>query len=135
MMAAGIGFGKSVDEIIRIVRKAALFNPTKDYNWLPFMSLIGGRRMEQLLKTTATDMAGNTDIHIEDSWRTLFMVSSNYSKAREEVHTRGSYVRYLLATSAIPGVFPPVIDGPDLLVDGGTFNNFPADMMSRMDVG
>lgn len=135
MMAAGIGFGKSVDEIIRIVRKGAIFNPTKDYNWMPFMSLIGGRRMEQLLKTTALDMAGSADIHIEDSWRTLFMVSSNYSKAREEVHTRGNYVRYLLATSAIPGVFPPVIDGDDLLVDGGTFNNFPADVMSRMDVG
>ncbi len=135
LMAAGIGFGKSVDEIIRIVRKGAIFNPTKDYNWLPFMSLIGGRRMEQLLKTTAIDMTGSTDIHIEDSWRTLFMVSSNYSKAREEVHTRGNYVRYLLATSAIPGVFPPVIDGTDLLVDGGTFNNFPADVMSRMEVG
>ena len=135
MMAAGIGFGSSADEIIRIVRKGALYNPTKDYNVLPFMSLIGGRRMAQMLKTSATDIAGSTDIDIEDSWRTLFMVSSNYSKAREEVHLRGNYVRYLLATSAIPGVFPPVIDGDDLLVDGGTFNNFPADVMSRMDVG
>ena len=40
----------------------------------------------------------------------------------------------LLASSSIPGVFPPVIIDGELYVDGGTFNNFPADIMRSIDM-
>jgi NTE family protein len=33
---------------------------------------------------------------------------------------------------AIPGALPPVLHEGDLLCDGGTFNNFPVDVMARM---
>ena len=36
---------------------------------------------------------------------------------------------------AIPGVLPPVIDGGEVLVDGGTLNNFPVDVMSALQRG
>jgi NTE family protein len=39
-----------------------------------------------------------------------------------------------MASMAIPGVFPPVIHGDDLLVDGGVFNNMPVDVMARRGV-
>jgi NTE family protein len=32
---------------------------------------------------------------------------------------------------AIPGALPPVLHDGDLLCDGGTFNNFPVDVMRR----
>jgi NTE family protein len=35
----------------------------------------------------------------------------------------------LRASSAIPGALPPVVHDGDLLCDGGTFNNFPVDVM------
>jgi len=34
-----------------------------------------------------------------------------------------------MASIAIPGALPPVLLGGDLLCDGGTFNNFPVDVM------
>jgi NTE family protein len=37
-----------------------------------------------------------------------------------------------MASIAIPGALPPVISDGDLLCDGGTFNNFPVDVMHRM---
>jgi NTE family protein len=39
------------------------------------------------------------------------------------------------ASVAIPGVLPPVIDGGDILVDGGILNNLPIDVMSQMRRG
>lgn len=35
----------------------------------------------------------------------------------------------LLASISIPGALPPVVHEGDLLCDGGTFNNFPVDVM------
>jgi NTE family protein len=135
LVAASFSFDESVDTVTRHLRKAAHFNPTKDYNLLPFISLIRGRRIRQMLQNCISDFTGQPDTGIEDSWLTFFTVSSNYTQAHEEIHTRGSLLKYLLATAAIPGVFPPVVEGDDLLVDGGTFNNFPADVMSRSGVG
>ncbi|MDB5240225.1 MAG: phospholipase, partial [Spirosoma sp.] len=135
LMAGIISFDQPVDMINGFLKKAALRNPTGDYNWIPLISLVRGKRMEQLIQATIQDFFGHLDTDVEDSWLTLFMLSSNYTQAREEIHTRGPLVKYLKATSAIPGVFPPVIDGDDLLVDGGAFNNFPVDVMSRMPVG
>lgn len=135
LLAGVISFDETADVLTRHMRKAAQFNPTKDYNLFPFISLIRGKRMKQMIQTAIADFTGHPDTDIEDSWLTLFTLSSNYTRAREEIHTRGSLTKYLQATSAIPGVFPPVIDGNDLLVDGGTFNNFPADVMSRFGAG
>lgn len=135
LVAATFSFDEAIEPTIRHLRKAARFNPTKDYNLLPFISLVRGRRIEQMIRTCISDFTGNGNPDIEDSWLTFFALSSNYTQAREEVHTRGPMVKYLLATSAIPGVFPPVIDGSDLLVDGGSFNNFPSDVMGRLGVG
>ncbi|GAB3499042.1 patatin-like phospholipase family protein [Spirosoma knui] len=135
LVAATFSFDESIEPTTQHLRKAARFNPTKDYNVLPFISLIRGRRIEQMIQTCISDFTGNPTPYIEDSWLTFFALSSNYTRAREEIHTRGPMLKYLLATSAIPGVFPPVIDGDDLLVDGGSFNNFPADVMSQFGVG
>ena len=135
MIGAAFSFDESIDLTTRYLRKGAFSNPTKDYNILPLLSLIRGGRQRQMIQTCIGDFTGNPQADLEDSWLTFFTLSSNYTLAREEVHTRGPMLKYLLATSAIPGVLPPVIDGDHLLVDGGSFNNFPADVMSRFGVG
>jgi NTE family protein len=71
---------------------------------------------------------------MEDLWLPMFAISSNFTQAKEEVHRRGSLWKNLLASIAIPGVFPPIISGNDLLVDGATFNNFPVDVMRNTGV-
>lgn len=135
LIASTISFDEQPDLARQHARDGALYHPTKDYNWLPFISLVRGRRMEHMVKNLVQAFSGHTDTGIEDGWLTLFAVSSNYTQARQEVHTRGPIRKYLQASSAIPGVFPPVIDGNDLLVDGATFNNFPADVMSALGLG
>ena len=44
----------------------------------------------------------------------------------------GNLGRAMRASIAIPGALPPVLYDGDLLCDGGTFNNFPVDVMRRM---
>jgi NTE family protein len=43
--------------------------------------------------------------------------------------TSGDLAQALRASIAIPGALPPVVHDGDLLCDGGTFNNFPVDVM------
>ena len=45
------------------------------------------------------------------------------------VITRGGLLKAILASIAIPGALPPVLHDGDLLCDGGTFNNYPVDVM------
>lgn len=71
-------------------------------------------------------------IAIEDLWKTYFCVATNYSQAREQQVRSGDLARALLASIAIPGALPPVVHDGDLLCDGGTFNNFPVDLMRDM---
>ncbi|HEX2420189.1 MAG TPA: patatin-like phospholipase family protein, partial [Acidimicrobiia bacterium] len=68
------------------------------------------------------------DRSIEDLWRSFFCVSTDLTSSRPFVHRRGSLVKAIRATSAIPGVMPPVPDGDHLLVDGGVLNNLPLDV-------
>src|SRR3989344_3139306 len=66
---------------------------------------------------------------VEDLWKNYYCVATNYSRASEQVVRRGSLVKSLLASISIPGALPPVVHEGDLLCDGGTFNNFPVDVM------
>jgi NTE family protein len=60
------------------------------------------------------------------------VVAVDLVSGREVVIDQGPLVPALLATSAIPGVFPPVVRGDELLVDGGLLNNLPVDVARRM---
>ncbi len=46
--------------------------------------------------------------------------------------SQGPVLEAMLARIAIPGALPPLVSDGDLLCDGGTFNNFPVDVMRRM---
>ena len=50
----------------------------------------------------------------------------------EVVLDHGSLARSIRASMAVPGVFAPVRMDPYILVDGGTKNNFPADLARKM---
>ena len=45
------------------------------------------------------------------------------------MHRSGRLWKWLRASSAIPGVLPPVFQGGQVLVDGGVMNNLPVDVM------
>jgi NTE family protein len=117
------------DEIRRRLHDAFVVNnPVSDYT-LPIVALARGRRMSRLLRKHY----GET--RIEDTWKTFFCVSSNLSTGRARIHQNGPLWQALRATAAIPGVVPPLVEGNEVLVDGGVMNNFPTTVMKQFNRG
>jgi len=131
VMAALIAADPPVGKAIDVARGAFRGNPTGDYNLLPLMSLIKGRRTRAATERAIRALVGGP-IDVEDLWKGYFCIPSNYSQVHEQRLSEGDLGRALLASSAIPGALPPVVRDGDLLCDGGTFNNFPVDVMREM---
>lgn len=123
VLATVIADGMSAAETVEWARTH--FPSVMDYT-LPVVSLIKAERIAR----SATATFG--DRQIEDLWRPYFCVSTNLTASRSFVHLEGSVVLAVRATSAIPGIMPPVPHGTDLLVDGGILNNLPIDVAREM---
>lgn len=110
-----------------LIERGNLFPPT-----LPLLSYSSARKVRELLEST--EYLG--DRLIEQTWIPFFCVSSNLTRAEVVVHDRGSLATAVRASLSLPGIFPPVRSGRDLLVDGGVLNNLPVDVMrQRSTVG
>jgi predicted acylesterase/phospholipase RssA/CRP-like cAMP-binding protein len=131
-MVAGTSIGSVMASVVamdvapsaRIPLVVRQFRDLLDYT-LPLVSMTSGRRVTQSMR----EVYGDRDI--EDLWLPFFCVSTSLTRARTVLHRRGPLVQALRASVAIPGLFPPVPDGDDLLVDGGLLNNLPVDVMRR----
>jgi predicted acylesterase/phospholipase RssA len=99
----------------------ARFADSLDYT-IPVVSLVKGERIADF----ARERFGERDI--EDLRLTYYALSTDLTTSRAHVHDTGSVVLAIRATSAIPGVMPPVPHGDALLVDGGVLNNLPIDV-------
>lgn len=113
-----IADGNSPENLLTMAEK---FASVLDYT-LPVVSLIKGQKIARL----ARDYFG--DRHIEDLRKTFLCVSTDLTVSRPHLHARGALVTAIRATSAIPGVMPPVPVEQALLVDGGVLNNLPIDV-------
>jgi len=131
VMGTYVASDRPLDVVADNVRRSFRANPTGDYNLLPLLSLIKGRRLRRVITTAVHDLFG-FDADIEDLWVNFFCVATNYSRASEHVIRHGNLTKALLASVAIPGALPPVLRDGELFCDGGTFNNFPVDVMARM---
>ncbi|HXY07572.1 MAG TPA: cyclic nucleotide-binding and patatin-like phospholipase domain-containing protein [Terriglobales bacterium] len=96
---------------------------------LPFVSLIAGRNLARYMDSICGDM------QIEDLPIPFFCVSTNLTRGQMHIHIQGSLTRSLLATSRAPGVFPPIVENGDLLVDGGIADNLPVVFMQAFGNG
>jgi NTE family protein len=63
--------------------------------------------------------------NLEDAVVPLEVVTTSLTDGRERWITHGPAVEAVLASSAIPSIFPPVTIDGDVLVDGGVVNNVP----------
>lgn len=132
VMAGYVATDQGIDAVMANARKVFSSKPTSDFNFLPLLSLIKGRRLSGLVKTALHELTGQDGIRAEDMWKTYFCVTTNYSKASEHIVRRGPMRAAIMASLAIPGALPPVVIDGDLMCDGGTFNNFPVDVMRGM---
>ena len=123
IVAGGIAIGWNDIRMLEVFKAAFVDDhPTDDYT-VPVISLVQGRKMSESLKVRF----GETQI--EDLWIPFFAVSSSLSHNREYIHSQGALWRALRASASLPGIFPPLIEGAELLVDGGLLNNLPVDVM------
>lgn len=105
-----------------------------DYSPFPLVSLARGERARARTENGIRDFAGSM-INVEDCWINYFCITADFTAASQLVITRGSLSEAMLASYAIPGVLPPVVRDQHLMVDGGTINNFPVDVMAGYNPG
>jgi len=129
IIGAGVAADWSDEEMLDKYRRAFVAGrPLKDYTF-PFVSLVSGRRVAHLLR----EAFGPRDIL--DLALPYYCVSANLTSGRAHVHRSGPLWLWLRASSAIPGVLPPVFHRGDVFVDGAVMNNLPTDIMRAQAVG
>ena len=72
------------------------------------------------------------DVDFKSLPRPFGCIATDLKTDSEVVLDHGSLARSIRASMAVPGVFAPVRMDPYILVDGGTKNNFPADLARKM---
>ena len=77
LMAVLVASNGSVGDVAAIARKWFSTNPTGDFNLLPVLSLIKGRRMRRAIDGALVDLLG-FDPDVEDLWKNFYCVASNY---------------------------------------------------------
>jgi len=132
IIAGASAMGISALDIKEIVREKFSDNPTSDYNWLPTISIVRGKKREKLIVETLRKLAKyepHEQLHMEDLWKPVFFIVTNYSQVKMQVLRQGLLSSAIVASSAIPAALPPEIWKGDILIDGGVFNNYPVDVM------
>jgi predicted acylesterase/phospholipase RssA len=118
--AAGFDHDTRVAKVLNGFHRSEVLRPT-----LPVVSMSSSARTTRRL---ARELEGT---RIEDCWTPFFCVSANISRAELVVHDRGEAWRAVRASISLPGIFPPVFQEGDLLVDGGVLDNLPVDVMRQ----
>lgn len=118
-LAGGIALGHDSQAMRTMVRR--LFSDLMDYT-VPVVALLKGEGL-----VTAVNEAFD-DWDFEDTWLPFRCVTTNLTTSQTVVHGSGPTAPAVRASVSIPGVFPPVPAGDDLLVDGGVLNNLPVDV-------
>lgn len=129
IIAAGVAMGWDDAEINWRIRKAFVdTNPVDDIA-IPLLSMSLGEKVRGRLREHFGDQ------RISDLWLPYFCISSNLTSGAYQMHSRGLLRDALRASSAIPGLLPPVIQDNNVLVDGAVMKNFPTDIMRRTHLG
>jgi predicted acylesterase/phospholipase RssA/CRP-like cAMP-binding protein len=93
---------------------------------LPIISLISAAPPREVAREAYQDT------QIEDLWISYFCVSCDLSTGETVVHQRGPLWKAVRATTSLPGILVPVVEGRHLLVDGGIVDNLPSTIMKRL---
>jgi len=129
VVAAGSALGWTDEELDARIRTAFVkSDPLSDLAF-PLIAMTRAGKVASLLQ----DAYGEIDI--ADMPLPFFAVSSNLTTGRIEVHRRGLLRRAMRASISIPGVMPPVVIDGQVLVDGAVLQNFPTDVMRRLNAG
>lgn len=124
IVGAGLAAGWSAEEwSARCVASFVRGRPLSDWT-VPLVALTRGARASRALREAFGALA------IEDLPLPFFCVATSLSGEGQSVQRRGPLWLWLRASSAIPGVLPPVLQRGRVYVDGALANNLPTDVMA-----
>jgi predicted acylesterase/phospholipase RssA len=121
IVGAQWALGWSAEEIAR--RTPEGFAASFDDGTLPFLSTKRGGKHSRVIRESFGES------RIEDLWLPYFCVSTNLNRSELKIHSAGPLAQAVTASSRAPGVFPPLVIGGELHVDGGVINTVPVDVM------
>ncbi|WP_017461696.1 patatin-like phospholipase family protein [Dyella ginsengisoli] len=124
IVGAGIAAGWNIDEWQSRCVNAFLRGRLLSDWTVPLVALTRGARATRTLRGTFGALA------IEDLPVPFFATATSLSGAGPRVLRQGPLWLALRASSAIPGVLPPVLQDGEVLVDGALANNLPTDVMA-----
>jgi NTE family protein len=125
VVAAVYAAGRSVAEIEQLARSLRLLDlAQRDRTGL---GLLGHRKIASRLRE-----ALGGDLTFDQLELPLALVAVDLETGEEVVIREGSVVEGVLATTALPVVFPPLRRQGRLLVDGGVLNPVPFDVVRRL---
>jgi predicted acylesterase/phospholipase RssA len=96
---------------------------------LPFVSLLGGRRLNSSMERMFGDVA------IEDLWLGFQCATVDISWCHLVSKKSGPLRRWVRASASVPGIHPPVVSGGRLYVDGGLLEKVPIKLVREAGAG
>ena len=124
ILGAGLACGWTLDAMTETFREAFVKGrPLSDWT-LPLVAMTRGLRASNMLRRAFGVL------EIEDLPLPYFCVSTSLSGGGMAVHRDGPLWLWLRASSAIPGVLPPVLREGRVYVDGALVDNLPTDVMA-----
>ncbi len=118
---AAKGNARDATELIR--RGLGGNRRVRDRSWFPRTSVLAGRKV----RNAAVDTFG--DVEINDLGRPCMVIASDLVRGERVILDRGPVATAALATSSIPGIFPPIEVENRILVDGALVSRLPVDIL------
>jgi len=120
LFCGGYGWQEMID-IAQSLKWPELVSPT-----LSGMGLVSSKKLERFMG----ELLGELDFdELEIPFRA---VAVDISRGEEVVFSSGSVARAVRASSAVPGIFEPLVVDDRALVDGGVLNNLPVALARDM---
>lgn len=125
IIGAGIALEWNDGELRATCRRTMVDGkPLRDWT-VPLIALTRGARTTALLR----EAFGEVDI--DDLPVRFACVSADLTAGTTAVHREGLLWRWLRASSAVPGILPPLFQGGHVYVDGAVINNLPTDVLAE----
>lgn len=118
VVAASMALKADADAILEDTAKNFQLAKLIDYT-LPIVSFTAAKGLSDALY----EACGVMDIR--ELTLPFSCISTNLTTSKRVIHRSGLLAKAIRASVSIPGVFPPVVEGSDLLVDGGVLENLP----------
>ncbi len=129
-LAAGMALDMSPDRIVDLCDEIFLKSKAMKRLAVPVHSVLDPSRLDAALQTHLGA------VQIEDLPLNYFAVATSLTTNDIFVMREGALWQAVRASSALPGVFPPMLtDAGDVLIDGGLIDNVPVNVARELKPG